>query len=115
MTRKTRKEKVELSDSDSNIDDHLNEDLSSSHDDGFSDDSWYGSDESADDDDGNSKAIANRTFMFPMYRGPGSVKDTVLRNVIESGEDNKLITFVRTQSIYPGRGEGARELKKKEL
>ena len=56
-----------------------------------------------DSDNDNSEAehekVTKRKFMFPMYHGPSSVKDIVLRNVIESGEDNNLVTFVRTESI----------------
>ena len=102
---RAKAKEIELSDSDSNFADLLDENSTSSHSDD-SDDSNNSDNDSGDDGDG--KASARRMFLFPMYRGPSSVKDTVLRNVIEAGEDNNLVTFVRTESIYPGGGGAER-------
>ena len=102
---RAKAKEIELSDSDSNFADLLDENSTSSHSDD-SDDSNNSDNDSGDDGDG--KAAARRMFLFPMYRGPSSVKDTVLRNVIEAGEDNNLVTFVRTESIYPGGGGAER-------
>ena len=97
--KKIMKEDDLLLGSDADLDDL--EESASSESSGSSDEDDSDYDDSENEHDRLSEH--DRALLFPMYEGPNSITDSLLRSIIENGEDNGLVTFVRCQSIFPGK------------